>query len=106
MEINAKMSTVELEKVGALLVKGGQLGMKLSGYGEIAVNPHSGNVYMWLEDYDFCLYDGPSDHDIMACWSSSEDGREEFMAVTDGVTLHALESWARANREQDEKLHA
>lgn len=106
MEIQAKMSTVELAKAGALLVKGSELGMGLAGYGQIDVNPHSGNVYMWLEDYDFCLYIGPSDSEIVACWSSPEDGREEFMTVRDGVTLRALSAWADANHQEDEKLHA
>jgi hypothetical protein len=54
MEIrNNSMCSNEVRKAGLLLAKAAELGMDVTGYGEIAVNNSSGNVYIWLEDYAF-----------------------------------------------------
>jgi hypothetical protein len=106
MEMNSKMCANELRKAGLLLVKASSLGMDVSGYGMLDVNLNSGNVYLWLEDYDFCLYIGLGSDDVVACWSSPEDGREEFYTLEDCTSLHTLEDWAAFNHRQDAHLHA
>lgn len=57
-----------------------KLGMDLSSYGQLAVNPNSGYTYLWLDDYNFSLY-MPIDcelvkTDIVALWSCPECGEE------------------------------
>jgi hypothetical protein len=32
-----------------------ELNLDLDGYGEIGVNQNSGNVYLWIENYNFSL---------------------------------------------------
>ena len=33
-----------------------ELNMDLEGYGEIGVNNNSGNVYLWIENFNFSLF--------------------------------------------------
>lgn len=88
------MTANEARKMALLIMKAAELEMDLSGYGECAVNPHSGNVYLWSEDYPFSLYIGPSGGEaIWACAYNSENGDEEIIRAH-GLTLHDLEEWA------------
>lgn len=101
MDIEKELSSNELRKAGLLLAKAGELGMDLSGFGEVGLNRNSGNVYLWLEDYPFCLYIGLGNDDIMACWSNPEDGEEEI-TETDGLNLDLLNDWAYTLQEESE----
>ena len=56
MEIKQNLCANALRKVALLITKASDLGMDISGYGEAAENQHSGNVYLWLEDYPFTLF--------------------------------------------------
>ena len=88
------MTSNEIRKIALILTKAADMGMDIAGYGEAAVNQSSGNVYLWLEDYPFTLYIGPSGGDrIYACWSNPENGEEETTDTHD-LTLHDLEEWA------------
>lgn len=109
MEFNANsMTSNELRKAALLILKAADMEMNISGYGECAVNPSSGNVYLWNEGYPFSLYIGPSGGDrIYACWSNPETGEEEFTDAHD-MTLHDLEEWAEqltqaAEQEEEEE---
>jgi hypothetical protein len=107
MEIkNDSMCSNEVRKAGLLLVKAAELGMDVTGYGELAVNNSFGNVYLWLEDYSFSLYIGLGSDRVIACWSSSEDGREEFYPLEDCTSLDTLEDWAAYCQREDERIHA
>lgn len=107
MEIrNNSMCSNEVRKAGLLLVKAAELGMDVTGYGELAVNNSSGNVYLWLEDYAFSLYIGLGSDRVIACWISSEDGREEFWPLKNGTLLEMLEAWAARCQQKDEHIHA
>ena len=107
MEIrNNSMCSNEVRKAGLLLAKAAELGMDVTGYGEIAVNNSSGNVYLWLEDYAFSLYIGLGSNRIVACWSSTEDGREELYGLEDCTLLATLEDWAAFCQREDERIHA
>lgn len=57
------------------------LGMDLSGYGEVAVNQNSGYTYLWIEDYNFSLYMPINcelkKSDIYALWFCGYCGFEE-----------------------------
>lgn len=75
------------------MTKASDLGMDLSGYGQADVNPHSGNVYMWLEDYPFTLYIGLGSDTVYANWSNPNNGEETDISI-DGMTLVDLEMWA------------
>ena len=88
------MTHNEMRKAALLITKASDLELDLSGYGEIGVNPHSGNVYIWCEDCLFTLYIPVSGGDrIYACWSNPETGEEETLD-TFGMTAHDLETWA------------
>lgn len=91
----------EIRKGALLIARADQLDMDLGGYGQVGVNPHSGNVYLWLEDYPFCLYIGLGSGDrIFACWSNPETGEEEITEVTEGTRFGNLEEWAETLNAQ------
>jgi len=72
------MCANEIRKAALLITKAAEIGMDISGYGHSAANPYSGNTYLWLEDYPFTLYIGPSGGDtIFAVWSNPDNGEEE-----------------------------
>ena len=94
MEINQNLCANALRKVALLITKASDLGMDISGYGQAAENPNSGNVYLWLEDYNFTLYiDLSGDDAITATWMDLDTGDEEFTDATD-MNLRQLEDWA------------
>lgn len=66
----------QLHKLALLITEAGRLGFNLSGYGYAAENENSGNVYIWLEDEPYCIFIGPCDGTIYACWSNPENGDE------------------------------
>lgn len=103
MNINTNdMVANEARKAGLLLAHAGKIGMNLGGYGELAVNQNSGNVYLWLEDYNFCLFVGLSNDDkVEACYSCPVDG-EETMVDADEMSLDELEAWAQALAEESD----
>ena len=92
------MGKWEMEKAIFLQKTAVDLGMDLTGYGEIGVNPNSGYTYLWLEDYNFTLYMPIScdlkKSDIYALWSNPEDGEEIEKELTNRTTLRMLEDWA------------
>jgi hypothetical protein len=93
MEIKSNLCNNAVRKIGLLITKAGDLGMDLSGYGFADENQNSGNVYLWLEDYQFTLYIGLGDDTIYASWSDPMNGEEEEIEV-EGKTLAELELWA------------
>lgn len=93
MKIQYNLGSNALRKVALLITKAADMEMVLSGYGQAAENPHSGNVYLWLEDYPFTLFIGPSGNDrIHALWSDPETGEEHEIDAHD-ASLFYLESW-------------
>lgn len=88
------MSSNEIVKIGNLISFAGAIGMDVSGYGEAAVNKTSGNVYLWLEDYNFCLYIPTcGDQSVQACYSCPHDGEETIIDAT-SMSLEQIEQWA------------
>ncbi len=75
-----------------------ELGMDISGYGEIGVNNNSGYTYLWLEDYMFTLFMPINCEltktDVWAIWSTPSDGTEEEMELESSTTLQDLQDWA------------
>ena len=74
------------------MTKASDLGMDLSGYGQADVNPNSGYVYLWLEDYPFTLYIDLGSDTVYASWSNYYNG-EEDQTSTEGETLESLIQW-------------
>lgn len=100
MEINSTLCANALRKVALLITKASELGMDVSGYGEASENPNSGNVYLWLEDYNFTLFIGLCGPDtIWALWTNFNDGEEEQTEAS-GMTLSDLEEWTQALEEK------
>lgn len=93
MEIKSNLCANALRKVALLITKASDLGMDISGYGEAAENQHSGNVYLWLEDYPFILFITLGGDTIYASWSNPNNGEEEDIDI-EGMPLHDIESWA------------
>ena len=93
MEIKSNLGNNQMRKVALLLTKASQLGMDISGYGFADENQHSGNVYLWLEDYPFCLFIGLGQDDIYANWSNPYDG-EEHETEVESMSLAELYAWA------------
>jgi len=93
MEIKTgNMSANEVRKTALLITRAGELGMDLSGYGFADVNKTRGNVYLWLEDYNFCLFIGLGGDRIDACYSCSYDGEQTIRQA--GRSLASLERWS------------
>ena len=102
MEISKNLGSYQLEKVGALLVRAGKLGMDVSGYGCADENPNSGYVYLWLEDYNFTLYIDILWSGIFAMYTNSEDGEETEMEVEATTTLCEINDWVATLEEECE----
>jgi hypothetical protein len=93
MEIKSNLCSNATRKTALLITKASELGMDISGYGFADENQSSGNVYLWLEDYQFTLYIGLGSDDIYASWSDPMNGDEEEIEVGN-KTLAQLELWA------------
>lgn len=93
MNINesGNMGNNELIKAGKLLVKAGELGMDVSGYGALDVNTTSGYVYLWTEDYNFTLFVDLQGN-VKALYSCPIDGEETIKDTVSSIT--GLEKWA------------
>jgi hypothetical protein len=100
MEINGNMNSNDLAKAGKLLAFGGEIGMDLSGYGILDVNLASGNVYMWLEDYNFCLFIGLGSPSIKARYSCPIDGEESIKERV--YSLQDVEMWSSKRAKESE----
>jgi len=100
------MCSNEVRKAGLLLTRAAELGMDVTGYGELAVNPNTGNVYLWLEDYAFTLYIGLGSDSIIALWTSSEDGTEEEYPLEACTSLYTLNDWSEFCQREDDRKHS
>ena len=93
------MGKWELEKAVFLQKIAVDLGMDLTGYGEVSVNPNSGYTYLWLEDYSFTLYMPINCElvktDVVALWSNPNDGEEIEMELEADTRLSDIEDWAQ-----------
>lgn len=98
MEIQKDMCSNAVRKSALLITKASNLGMDISGYGEIGENQNSGNVYLWLEDYPFTLYIDLGDDTIQAMWTNYDNGDEEAIDV-DSMSLYELEEWCDLNNK-------
>jgi hypothetical protein len=95
MEIKSNLCANATRKVALLITKASDLGMDIGGFGFADENPHSGNVYLWLEDYSFTLFIGLGQDDIYAVWTNQENGDEHEIEIQ-GKTLRELEDWAES----------
>jgi hypothetical protein len=73
------------------------LNMDLSGHGLLDVNQNSGYVYLWLEDYNFCLF-MPINcklqiEDIYVLHSSLEDGTETEEILSNFSNIDEINDW-------------
>lgn len=97
----------ELEKAVFLMSTARKWGMKLSSYGECAVNPNSGYTYLWLEDYNFTLYMPINceinEDDIWVMWTNPEDGEEIEQSLTDFTDLKDINQWCENLSNQSEQ---
>ena len=106
MEIKFEsMCDWERKKAIFLLEVAENLGMDVSEYGNLAVNPNSGYTYLWLEDYYFTLY-MPINCELKKCgvyalWNNPETGDETEMQLDENTTLNDLETWAK-NQDVEE----
>lgn len=106
MEIEKNLCANALRKVALLITKAADIGMDLSSYGMAGENGHTGNVYLWLEDYNFSLYIGLGGSDrVKACWMNQYNGDEEITDAHD-MTLHNLEQWAEELTEAADAEYA
>jgi hypothetical protein len=94
-----KMTKKQAEKAQFILKTALNLGMKIDGYGDLAVNDHSGNVYLWLEDYPFCLF-MPTDcdlifteFDVFVNWTDYNSGDEFVKCLSNFSTLEDIYQW-------------
>lgn len=88
-------------KAARLITVAGRLGMDLSGYGELALNSKYKNIYLWLEDYSFCLFIDKDDN-LKALYTCFIDGTEILKDVSDSTTLDELDKWAMGLHEKSE----
>jgi hypothetical protein len=102
MEITQELCGNAKRKVGLLIKKACELDMNIMSFGEAGENPHSGNVYLWLEDYPFTLFIDLGSDDIQACWNSAMTDREEIIEVGKKC-LFELESWAYKLENEDQQ---
>ena len=101
------MCSWEQEKAIYLLKVAKNLGMDVDGYGQLAVNSNSGNTFLWLEDYNFCLYLPINcklvKKDIVVNYSCPMDGEETEIQLG-SRKLESLEKWGQLQvRKSDRK---
>lgn len=89
----------DIVKSSKLIIYAARLELDPSGYGELAKNPNTGNVYLWLEDYPFTLFID-FNLDLQACWSNPETGEEHFKTVNTRTTLNSLKKWIKSLEEK------
>lgn len=104
-----KMCTWERRKAIYLLsVAENDLKMETSGFSEIAVNPYSGYTYLWLEDYNFCLYMPINcdlkKEDVWVMWTSYDNGDEEEVILGD-MTLQDIYEWVQECEDEYKKIN-
>ncbi len=92
-----KMTNWELDKANFLIRTARKLGMDLQGYGELAVNEHSGYTYLWCEDYPFTLYMPISceldREDVYVMWTNSNAGEEVEESLVEFEELKDIYRW-------------
>ena len=98
--MNYKLDTMgswERSKSCFLIETAQNLGMNVSGYGELAVNPNSGYTYLWLEDYSFTLYMPIScelkKSDVYVLWTNPETGEEIEESLSEFSDLDDIYNW-------------
>jgi len=99
MEIKINdMCDWERKKAVFLMGIAEDLGIKLNGYGEVAVNSNSGYVYIWNENFNFSLYMPINcelkKNEVVALWTNSENGNEETFNLKKNTNLSDIENWA------------
>jgi len=108
MEFKLKeMCDWERKKAVFLMSVAEDLGINLNDYGEVAVNPNSGNTYLWSEMFNFSLYMPINceleKKDIYALWSCSECGEEIDRDLNNSDDLQSLEEWAEETAKEHNK---
>jgi len=101
MLIESNLAANQLRKVALLITAAAWLGMDVSGYGQADENKSSGYVYLWLEDYPFTLFIGPSGDEVCAIWTNSEDG-EEHECELGNLSLDDLYVWVNQLEQASE----
>lgn len=71
-----KMCNNEIRKIGLIIEKLNKIGWDVSGHGEAGVNPNSGNVYIWLDDYPVVPYISLGDDEVCFSFSCLNCGEE------------------------------
>ena len=91
------MTNWEIDKAHFLIKSALEYDMKISGYGELNVNPNSGYTYLWLEDYPFCLYMPIScdliKSDVYVLWTNFENGEEVEESLSSFGSLDHIYEW-------------
>ncbi len=101
MEMSNKMSNNETRKAALLITEASRLGRDVSGYGMCDVNSSSGNVYLWLEDYQVTLFIGCCDgDDVRYNWSCGYCGAE-FEFDGELPSENELEEWVESLQRND-----
>lgn len=87
-------NTQQAKNAGRLLILAADLGMNVSGYGQLGYNNTFGNTYLWLEDYQFTLFISDYDSTIKALYTCFIDGEETELCIDEKTDLETLENWA------------
>lgn len=108
LEFNvSSMCKWERQKAMYLLEVADRLDMDTKGHGQLAVNQNSGNTYLWLEYYPFCLFMPISceldDSGVYASYYDPNDGEETEICVK-GMSLQELYTWVESlEKPEDEE---
>lgn len=96
IKIDKKYNTLSnTYQMGTLLQTAANLGIDISGYGELAVNQQSGNTYLWLEDYIWTLYiTYGAKTKVSVLWSCPNCGNEIARTLNKLDTIDSLDEWA------------
>jgi hypothetical protein len=74
-----------------------ELNLDLDGYGEIGVNQNSGNVYLWIENFNFSLFMPINCElqlsDIYVHYFNFETGEESEKLLTDFDNIKDIYNW-------------
>jgi hypothetical protein len=96
----SRIKGTDLNKALQLIKTAQDLKMELECYGEVATNSRTGNVYLWLEDYPFVLFIGPSDNIVRVLWTDTYTDEEVEECLDTFSDLDELYYWIEKLEEE------
>ena len=99
----SKLGNWERQKAIYILHQAEQFGLATTQHTQLGVNPHSGNTWVWDEDWLVCLYMPINCElkasDIWVCWTNPESGEEHELQLSEFENILEMNKWVQELEE-------